>query len=189
LGERTARQEDTVLMADLAVGDRAALARLVERHGRGLGIVAARYLGDEAEAEEVVQEAFLRAWRSAARYDPARGAPATWLYRIAVNLCIDRRRRRGLRRFVGLEEAPEPADPAPDALDRADGRARLERVRGLIAALPARQRMALLLAAVAGLDTGEIARSMGTSRGSAEQLLVRARRRLRAELGEEEDVR
>ncbi|MEO0819746.1 MAG: sigma-70 family RNA polymerase sigma factor [Pseudomonadota bacterium] len=181
------REEGAALMAAIARGERRALAQIIALYGDGLGTVAARYLGNAAEAEEVVQDTFVRAWRHAARYDPARGAASTWLYRIAVNLCIDRQRRRALRRFVGLEDVEaELGDPAPGAERHAAGRARLAEVRDAMEVLPARQRLALLLRAVAGLDTAEIAETMGASIGSVEQLLVRARRRLTAELAARE---
>ncbi|MEM0942439.1 MAG: sigma-70 family RNA polymerase sigma factor [Pseudomonadota bacterium] len=169
------------LMGEIAHGDRRALADLIALEGRGLTLLARRYLGNPEEAEEVVQDVFLRVWRHAGRYDPARAKVRTWLYRIAVNLCIDRQRKRALWRFVGLEEgAHEVPDHQPSAAETLAGRQRLAQVRDQIARLPNRQRMALLLSAVAGLGTAEIAAALGTSPGAAEQLLVRARRTLRA---------
>lgn len=184
----TTAHESTTLMRDLARGSDAALTRLVALHGRGLTIFATRYLGSASQAEDVVQEVFIRAWERARSYDPARGAVSTWLYRIAANLCIDRQRRARFRRFFGVKDVTEMADTL--AVDTADtdralaARETLARVRQGIAGLPDRQRMAILFAAVAGMDTVEIAAIMGASRGSVEQLLVRARRTLRAGLGE-----
>jgi len=175
--------EDRRALSRVAAGDGSALARLVERHARGLKIVATRYLGNEADAEDVVQDTFVKVWQRAASYDPARAAPVTWIYRILVNGCIDWRRKSALRAFVGLEDgAGEVEDDAPDALTAAGDRERLARVRDGIEALGERQRMAILLSAVAGLDTAAIADALGTSRGGAEQLLVRGRRALRAHL-------
>ena len=76
-------------------GDRAAFNELVGRHGERALRLALRVLGDAAEAEEVAQEAFLRAWQAAAGFDPARARFTTWLHRIVLNLAIDRTRRRG----------------------------------------------------------------------------------------------
>jgi len=114
----------------------------------------------------------------------------TWIYRILVNGCIDRRRRRGLRALAGLGDVETEAvpDPAPDAFTVAGDRQRLARVREGLGRLGARQRMAVLLSAVAGLDTAAIAETMGTTTGGVEQLLVRARRSLRAHLEEAERV-
>jgi RNA polymerase sigma-70 factor, ECF subfamily len=77
------------------------------------------------------------------------------------------------------------ADPAPDATAVIAGRQRLAQVRGAIAILPERQRMAIMLSAVAGLDVPEIGQAMGASAGAVEQLLVRARRQLRHAVGDD----
>lgn len=176
------------LVAAMAAGDRAALAGLIRLYGRGIESFAARTLGNVTDAEDIAQEVFLRAWRQAHRYDPTKAAVSTWLYRIAVNLCIDQRRRRGLRQFLGLD-TPElgdgPIDPAPGAEQTTDARQRLARLAPALARLPERQRMALLLKAVAGLDTAGVAQALSTSPGAIEQLLVRARSGLRADLEEE----
>lgn len=178
----------------IAAGHETALAELIALHGRGLTLFATRYLGDPDAADEVVQDAFLRVWREAVRYDPARGAVSTWLYRIAANLCVDRLRRIRVRRFFlggpsasDLEEVLP--DGAPSAERSVEGRQALARMRRALLALPDRQRMAILLTVVAGLDNAEAAAAMGTSRGSMEQLLVRARRALRAGVtGEDDDA-
>ncbi|MFC7688962.1 sigma-70 family RNA polymerase sigma factor [Paeniroseomonas aquatica] len=86
--------DDAALMARAGAGDRTAFNLLVGRHGTRALRLALRVLGDPAEAEEVAQEAFLRAWQAAAGFDPARARFTTWLHRIVVNLAIDRTRRR-----------------------------------------------------------------------------------------------
>jgi len=181
-------EQAQALVASMAAGDRSALAGLIRLYGRGIESFAARTLGNVADAEDVAQEVFLRAWRLAHRYDPAKAAVSTWLYRIAVNLCIDQRRRRGLRQFLGLD-TPElgdgPVDPAPDVEQQTDARQRLAQLTPALQALPQRQRMALLLKVVAELDTAAVAAALGTSPGAVEQLLVRARGGLRARLEEE----
>ena len=183
-----ASREALGLMARMASSDQAALARLITLYGRGMRIVATRYIGDAAAAEDIVQEAFLRAWTEARRFDPARGSAAAWLYRIAINLCIDQQRRRRLVRFFGLDgEADVTETDDPGAEQIVQGRQNLARVRRQIAALPGPQRMAILLSAVAGMDGAEIAATMDRSRGSVEQLLVRARRTLRLGLEGEVD--
>lgn len=174
------RQNDDRLLLRVASGDQAALARIIDRHGRGLRLFAARLLGRSSDAEDVVQDVFVAVWKHAGRFDPAKGKASTWLYRIAANRCIDMRRRRSFRTFIGLDATVEErADDEPAADDRLGARQELALVRGVLAELPERQRMALLLRAVAGMDVPEIADVMGTSVGSAEQLLVRGRRALR----------
>lgn len=176
-------------MSAIARGDRRALGELIALHGRSLTLVATRFLGNPEDADEVMQDVFLRVWRHAQKYDPARARVKTWLYRITVNICIDRQRRTSLRRFIGLDDPPvEIADPQPGAADRLESRRELAHVRGAIADLPARQRMALLLSAVAELDTTEVAAAMAVSNGAVEQLLVRARRTLRKTIAESEEM-
>ena len=177
------QDEAVALMAAVARGERRALRPLIGMFSAGLAKVATRYLGSAEEADEVVQDVFLRVWRHAGRYDPAKAQVRTWLYRIAVNLCIDRQRKRSLLRFVGLEgAAAEVADPEPSAEARLSGAEELATVRRAIDGLPARQRMALLLQSVGEMDVSEVAGAMGVSEGAVEQLLVRARRTLRATL-------
>src|SRR5579872_7467848 len=90
-------------------GDRAAAARLVARHSPKLFVLARRMLGRQAEAEDAVQDVFLKLWTHAARWQPGAAKFETWLYRVTLNQCYDRLRRRpGLR----LEEAGDVADPA-----------------------------------------------------------------------------
>ncbi|MDK3016157.1 RNA polymerase sigma factor [Pseudodonghicola flavimaris] len=175
------------LVAAMAAGDRTALSGLIRLYGGGIQAFAGRSLGNVADGEDIAQEVFLRAWKQAARYDPRKAAVSTWLYRIAVNLCIDQRRRRGVRLFLGLETleaAAEPPDPAPDAAQTVEARNQLARLTPVLEDLPDRQRMAILLRAVAEMDTAEIAQTMGTSPGAVEQLLARARSRLRRDLQE-----
>lgn len=178
--EKPRQREDDDLLARIAAGSQGALSQLIARHGRGLRIFAARYLGNASDAEDVVQDVFVTVWKNAGRFDPRRARVSTWLYKITANRCIDQRRRLFLRNFIGLDDLDcDPASEAPDAEARVSDRQELSIVRGGIAALPRRQRMALLLKVVADLDVPAIAEVMGTSTGSVEQLLVRARRGLR----------
>ncbi|MEM1372088.1 MAG: sigma-70 family RNA polymerase sigma factor [Pseudomonadota bacterium] len=183
------QHQAAALISEIARGDRRALGLLITDHGRRLTMVATRFLGREDEAEEVVQDVFVRVWRHAGSYDPAKAKVSTWLYRIAVNLCIDRQRKRALLRLVGLDDtSTEVPDAQPTAADRIYGAQRLAKVRAAMDNLPSRQRMALLLCAVAELGNSEIADAMGISVGAVEQLLVRARRSLRQISDQDEDM-
>ncbi len=179
-----ARQDpDAALLERIAAGDQRAFAALVDRHGRGLRIFASRFLGSAEDGADAVQDVFLIVWRKASSFDPGRARASTWLYRIAANRCIDLRRKRAVLSFLGFDERTEAVSAdEPDAESRTAGRQELAIVRRGIGDLPARQRMALLLSVVAGFDSHEIASTMETSRGSVEQLLVRARRTLRGTL-------
>ena len=173
---------DEELMAAAATGSEQAFRRLAARHGPRTFRLACRLVRNPADAEEIVQEALLRAWVNAPTWRPI-AAFRTWLYRVVVNLAIDRQ-RQGLKRgrFTRLTEAGDLVDPQPDAaaLLARDEAARL--VSRAIAALPDRQRAALVLTHHEGLSNAEAADILGTSVGGIEGLLVRARRSLRGQL-------
>jgi RNA polymerase sigma-70 factor, ECF subfamily len=180
LGAGVAAEEDRQLMSGLATGDRQAMTLLIRRFGPGLRRFLAGMLTAPHEAEDLAQETFLRVWSAAARYDPALASPATWIYRIALRLAIDRNRRTGFRRFIGLEAAPEPEDDQPGVEADLAARQLLAVTHRALSALPDGQRRALLLRSVAGMTTAEIATTLNISAGAVEQLLVRARSTLRA---------
>lgn len=170
---------DAELMRWAAAGDRAAFGVLVERHGERALRLALRVLGDAAEAEEVAQEALLRAWRNAARYDPERALFTTWLHRIVLNLAIDRGRRRAHAPQAGeaaLAALPDPAPGPEAAAAAAEERASLA---AALAQLPARQRAAIALAYEEGLSGAEAAAALDVSERALEGLLRRARLMLR----------
>jgi RNA polymerase sigma-70 factor (ECF subfamily) len=156
---------DTALMERIAAGDREALAALVRRHQDGIRRLAFRQTGRWDVADDVAQEAFLRLWRSAGSF---RGSASftTWLYRIVVNLCLDWSKRR---RLPSLPEDYEPADAAPSNREEV-----VQRVQAAVAALPERQRMALVLHRFEGLSHAQIAATTGWSESAVESLLVRA---------------
>jgi RNA polymerase sigma-70 factor (ECF subfamily) len=178
--------EDETLVALIAAGDQRAFGEIVRRHGGRLRALALGFAGGAADADDIVQETFLSFWRTAARWRPD-GAPlGAYLTRIAVNRAIDGDRRRRVRRFFGLEDADDIADTEPAADERLADRQALMAVGRDIRQLPTRQRAAILLAADGERSNGEIAGVMGLSEGAVEQLLVRARRTLRARLAERE---
>ena len=144
---------------------------------------ALRVTGRPAEAEEVAQEAMLRAWRDAARFDPRKAKLSTWLYRIAVNLAIDRARRPGEHRGgVPLEEAWLQADPSPDPEAALAARQDRAAVAAALRELPPRQRAALALAYDRGLSGAEAAAALDVTQRALEGLLRRGRLFLLARL-------
>ncbi|MBI4182792.1 MAG: sigma-70 family RNA polymerase sigma factor [Proteobacteria bacterium] len=176
---------DEDLMARVAAGDEEAFCRLARRNARlGFGL-ARRLTGSTADAEDVVQEALLRVWTHAPRWRPT-AAFRTWFYRVVVNLCLDRRRRRA---WVALEEADEPADPGPDAVALIERDETGRAVAAAVAGLPDRQRAALLLTYYEGLSNAETAVALATSVSAVETLLVRAKRALRRRLSPLRDER
>ena len=176
------------LVARARAGDRAAFDALVRRHSDGLFAVVARLCGDRDEAEEVTQEAFLRAWSGLPGF---RGDAQffTWLYRIGVNEArrrADGRRRRGDVVVVSLHEQREHASRdhwvhPVDRAERADLRRTLE---AAIARLPVDQRAAFVLRDVEGLSTAEAAAVLGLREAAFKSRLHRARKRLRAGLAD-----
>src|ERR1700733_3793576 len=91
----TINDPDGELVARAGSGDRAAAQLLVVRHLSKLLALTRRMLGDTAEAEDAVQETFLKLWTHAARWKPGQAKFETWLYRVAINKCYDRLRKRG----------------------------------------------------------------------------------------------
>jgi RNA polymerase sigma-70 factor, ECF subfamily len=181
-----ADETDEALVPRIAAGDQRAFSEIVRRHGGRLRALAHRFTGGAAEADDIVQETFVSFWRTAGRWQPGGPPLGAYLTRIAVNRAIDGDRRRRVRRFFGLEDATDIVDPEAAADERLAGKDALEAVSGYIAALPARQRVAILLAADGERSNAEIGEAMGLSVGGVEQLLVRARRTLRTRLAERE---
>jgi RNA polymerase sigma-70 factor, ECF subfamily len=177
------RPSDETLVLAVQRRDERALAELLRRHGAWAARFAERITGSPELAEEVVQSAFLRVWDKADGWQ-GKARFTTWFYRILHNLCVDRMR---LRR-IGFEVIDEHfEDPAPSAEERLESEQRGARVRGALAELPARQRMALVLSHYEECSQRDAAAIMGITEGALESLLVRARAalrdRLRAEYG------
>jgi RNA polymerase sigma-70 factor (ECF subfamily) len=168
------------MLLDWAVkGDRRAFDRLALRHLPRLYRVAFRITGDAGAAEEVAQEAMLRAWQAAARFDPSRARVTTWLHRIATNVAIDR--VRAARPGVAPDDSLR--DPAPDPEQRLSDRQQRAALAGAMAELPARQRAALALFYDQEMPGAEAAAALSVSTRALEGLLRRARRFLAARLG------
>jgi len=158
---------------------------LVERHqGRAFGL-ALRVLRDEEQARDVVQDALLKAYGSLDRFE-GRAAFYTWLHRIVMNLCLDRKRREKTARRVDFDDAAEreieaggelEGPPAPiEQVERAELREQLARA---IATLPPEARRTLELREIDELSYEEIARVLGVPKGTVMSRLHHARRRVR----------
>jgi len=159
---------DAALVAAMEVRDADAVARLYDRHAARLLGLAYRILGETGEAEEVVQDVFLYAWRAAATFDPSRGNVISWLLVATRSRAIDRLRTR---RVVATSE-PGGRDPLEDLPADADiERGSADReweslCRGAIGELPAEQRKVLELAFFEGLTHQEIADRTRTALGT-----------------------
>jgi RNA polymerase sigma-70 factor (ECF subfamily) len=166
---------DEALMARVARGDQPAFRMLVRRHLPAMVGVARRILGNAADAEEVAQEAMLRVWTHAPRWQPL-AAFKTWLTRVVVNLCLDRKRRA---QWVPLEAAGELVDPALGIVERKELDERESLLRRAIENLPDRQRVAIVLTYSEGMSNAQVADVLDTSVSAVETLLVRGKQRLR----------
>jgi RNA polymerase sigma-70 factor (ECF subfamily) len=177
---------DALLLARFAVGDQGAARILTDRLLPGVMRQAWRILGDEAEAEDVAQDAMLRLWRQAGDWRAGEARISTWLYRVTHNLCIDRIRKR--RPMSDIENVAEPHDPAPSVLERLANSEESRALARAILALPERQRQALVLRHFEGISNPEIGERLKCSVEAVESLLARARRQLTADMSKESEV-
>jgi RNA polymerase sigma-70 factor, ECF subfamily len=175
-------------LARVAAGDGDAFTHLIEAHQERLLRLCDRLLGDGEDARDAVQDVFLKVYRKAGEARP-QGQVYTWLYRIAVNHCLNKLRRRKLVRFLRWESPADPGEAAEgsafDPPDSAPGpaaalasRRRWQTTRRAIAALPENQRAVLVLARFEGLSYRQIAAVLEISEGAVESRLFRAMRRL-----------
>jgi RNA polymerase sigma-70 factor (ECF subfamily) len=167
---------DAELLRAIAEGDRAAFDRLSRRHlDRAYG-VALRMTGSRADAEDVVQDVFMRLWLKPESWRPGQAQFSTWLYRVVVNRCLDLKRRP---KGADLDSVEEPPDPDANAEDSLLAQERNRALESAVAHLPERQRTAVVLTYTAGLRNAEAASTMEISVKAFEALLVRAKRELR----------
>ena len=180
---------DHVLLGGFAVGDAHTGPAFVRRfQGRVYG-VAINMLGDRGLAEEVAQEAFVRAWKDAATYDPERASVATWLLRITHNLAIDAvRGRRPVALGPELVAALTPTGPATTVEDATVTSDLAAQARAALTRLPPGQAKAVWLAAFYGHSAQQVAVSEGISLGTAKCRIGRGLRALRAELSHPDAV-
>jgi RNA polymerase sigma-70 factor, ECF subfamily len=169
----------------LAGHDRAGYEALAQAHYARLRRLCVILLGDVAEAEEVVQDVFVKAWQISAA-----GAPndwAAWLTRVALNACHDRRRAGWWRRFRRFSEWIENVPlhvEEPSPADVAFGEETRQRLWRAFRALSARQREVFVLRFIEELPTAQVAATLGLGEGSVKRHLFRAIRRLRVALGD-----
>jgi RNA polymerase sigma-70 factor, ECF subfamily len=175
----SSRQDDLALVERCRQGDLGAFDEVYRAHSRKLYGLAVRMLGNPADAEDMLQEIFLAAHR---KLDSFRGESAlgTWLYRLAVNLCLDylrSRTGRAIHMTDALADDPVLADASSHRLaERAVTKMDLERA---IAQLPEGCRTAFLLHDVQGLEHQEVGEIMGIAEGTSKSQVHKARMRLR----------
>jgi RNA polymerase sigma-70 factor (ECF subfamily) len=176
------------VLARARQGDSDAFRALVERHSRSAFRLAFRMTGNEQDAEDVVQESFLRAYRHLGRFE-ARADFGTWLYRIVANCAIElirskqsRRQRARMEPLEDLTVAPATSEPGPDRL--AESAAIERRVAAALDGLSALERAAFTLRHYEGRTIDEISRTLRLGTSAAKHAVFRAVKKLRVELKE-----
>ena len=173
------------MVARIAAGDRRAFAEVMERHVDQVLALARRVLQSEADAEEVTQEVFLTVWQKAETWRPGRARFSTWLYRVTLNRCLNRK-SRVQQRYLPLAADFDPPDTGPGVDEQMLSNERQRQVEAAIADLPVNQRTAISLTYVTGVGNAEAAAAMEISVKALEALLVRGRRSLKQKLLAEE---
>ncbi len=176
---------DIQLMTAAKSGDRNAFSQLVDRLADHVYGLAFRLLGNEQDAKDTAQDAFVRMWQSRKRWSP-RGAVSTWAYRITTNLCLNRLRSRKRWQMQRLEtdgdegagfDIPTPEEDSPHA--QLENQQTKECLNQAISQLPPRERAAIILRHQQDLSGKEIAKILDTTTYGVDSLLLRARKRLR----------
>lgn len=188
-------EEDRALIGRAQSGDMVAFRALVERHQRRAFAVAVSLVRDENDAHELVQEAFVRVYRSLATFQGG-ASFFTWLYRIITNLSIDLMRKPGRQttdldegRF-DLEDSAEVESPFVSRIEGADPAELIRRreigdkLEAALGALPSYHRAVIVMREVEGLSYEEMAQAMGVSKGTIMSRLFHARQKLQRALGE-----
>ena len=183
---------DETLATRVARGDSAALEVLYDRYASRVLGISMKIVGDQALAEDILQETFWRVWQSASTYQSQLGPFTGWLFRIARNLSIDAYRRRNVRPqiFVGangsdpiLDETP---DPDTDVAEQAQSILQNQQVRKALDALPGVQRQVIEMAYFYGMTRQEIAEATGEALGTIHTRARLALQKLRGELERDE---
>ena len=171
---------DGVILLAYAQGDGEAAKVLSARLLPRVLAQATRMLADQAEAEDVAQDAMMRLWKIAPDWRQDEAQVSTWLFRVVANLCTDRLRKR---RGVSLDQIAEPVDPQLSAPARMQENARMRALSAALADLPERQAQAVALRHLEGLSNPQIAQIMDISIRSVESLTARGKRALADSLG------
>jgi RNA polymerase sigma-70 factor, ECF subfamily len=184
--DNNAVAEEIRLLAQASAGDREAFRELYSRYSKPLYSLAVRFLGDPSEAEEQLQDAFVKIWQHAASFDSRKSRPFTWAVTITRRTCIDRLRKRQRQvpttPFDTGTEARASGPLAQGAADVAEAREDSERLLDALSAIPKNQRNALELALFSEMTHFEIARRMDQPVGTVKSWIRRGLLGLRANL-------
>jgi RNA polymerase sigma-70 factor (ECF subfamily) len=170
---------DARLLAELAAGDDKAAGKLFDRYGGLAYNLAARILKNSSEAEEVVQELFVRIWREAAKFDPARGEVKSYLVRMARSMAIDRLRSSASRAKREESYAAEAVEENPSSAASEQGRL----VKQALSQLPEDERNILVAAYFEGYTQSELAERFGLPLGTVKSKVRQGMQKMRRRLG------
>lgn len=177
-------EEDIDVLRRVAGGDKQALGILYDRHAGVMLALGVRVIGVRREAEDLLHDVFLEAWRHAGDYDPRRGSVKTWLLLRMRSRCLDRVRSHGFSRTDSLQVEPMRSG----SNDRVERNIDAARARALLEGLPPGQREVLELGYFQGLSFSEIADALGIPIGTVKSRVSAAMMRLREDLGVEREA-
>lgn len=180
-----ALKSDNELVAEFKLGEQDAFNELVRRYRQNVYWIARRYLGTHEDADDVVQDVFVKVFRSLKDF---RGESAffTWLYRISINLSINAQRKSKLRTFFRLEDAPPAEAPAEyDPAQQAENSELNQAIEHAIGRLPEKQRAVFILRYHEGLPYEEIAKTLNRSVGGMKANYFHALRKIQNSLRKE----
>ncbi len=183
MGHLDSGDSDELLVQATGQGDLQSFNQIVERHQTWAWRVAYRFIGNEEDASDIIQEAFLRLLDASGRYRPT-AKFRTYFYQIISRLCLDRAKKK---QPLLLETVPDAPDARPSVTDAMMRHEAAVAVRSALDALPPNQRLAIVLRYYEYLDYEEIASALETTTKAVERLLARGRERLRAILGNRDD--
>lgn len=179
------QERDVQCLLELRDGDSSALGELYDRYTPLLYPMALRIVRTAADAEDVVQQAWVQVWRSAANYDPRRGTVAAWLLTVTRSRALDLYRSLSSRKRAEDKVDPEPVTPPVDPTRLASQGEVGERVRGALQSLPPQQRQVIEIAYFEGLSQSEIAERLGAPLGTVKSWTRQGLTRLRELLPQE----
>jgi len=174
---------DYALLRRVARGETPALAELIRRHQARLYQLAYRLLKDPLDAEDALQEVFIKVHEHASRFEP-KATVGAWLNRITANHCLNRLRQRHFQETLDPEEAAAVPDAGASPLEALEEQDLARRLEDLLAALPENQRRALILKRFGDLSYQEIAAEMGLSLQAVDGLIKRSRQTLKKALAD-----
>lgn len=172
------RAELVAVLGAISSGDREALSTLYTRTSAKLYGICLRVLGNESEAQDVLQEVYVTAWRKAGQFDPGKASPITWLAVLARNKAIDQLRRRRPS-ADGLDAAAEVVDSSPSAFDIAQQKQERSRLDQCLEELDEQPRAMIRSAFLDGATYPELAQRAGVPLGTTKSWIRRGLQRLK----------